>query len=164
MTLEKLVEKFIDNDCEVFLDKEFCYYDDEIISISLSEDPEVNISWKEYLKKYHHFNLTVENVFIMSILHELGHHYTLPYFSDAQWEKEDKMKSKIEEKITKENAHACRIKYFQMPTEKAATAWAIEYYNANREKMKNWNHRFMCAIRHFMKTHPDYEITILTKI
>ena len=146
MRLIELVKKFIDYDCDVKLDDEFMIYPDGVISITISEDKEDNLVWKKFLKERFDFTLTNENLFTMSVLHELGHFYTIEYFTDEEWNAtpEEQFTSNIE----RQYAH------YEKPNEVMATEWAIAYYNANLACMRKWNHRFCCALRHLEKKNP----------
>lgn len=163
-SLQKLVEKFIDYDCPVKLGKSFVYepLDDEgegIIGITVDEEPIANIEWKEFLKKEFNFDLTCENVFAISVLHELGHHYTISKFDTDIW-------NELAEELTIaeiEDDHERHQAYFRLQIEYVATAWAVEFYRMNEETMRTWNHRLNCAIRHYLKKHPAKN-SILAKI
>ena len=142
--IAKLIKKFIDNDCEVCYDDVFFYSpDDELICFTFGEDKESNREWKKFLAEEFNFTLTEENIFAMSVLHELGHHYTVHLFSDEQWEQEA-TESTLEGLEGAEKDQA----YFRLPIEKAATEWAVMVYRENEKVMHAWNHRFNVAIRH----------------
>ena len=147
--MAKLIKKFIGNNCEVFHDSMFAYYpaesesDEAVITFSFTEDEESNREWKKFLNEYFGFRLTKENLFTMSVLHELGHHFTVHQFSLEEWNEQD-MELSIRGLQGKERDQA----YFRLGVEIAATEWAIKTYNAFPEVMRVWNHRFACAIRH----------------
>lgn len=158
MGMEKLIEKFIDNDCHACYGNQFAYLPDEEIIVFTCEEPiETNVEWKKFLKNTFDFNLTAENVFTMSILHELGHHYTVGYFSDEDWESQALEKG-LEDLEGAELMQA----YYNLPIEKIATEFAVKVYNENPKEMRIWNHRFNCAIRHFEKKY-DVKNSLLTK-
>jgi hypothetical protein len=142
MSLKSLVEKFINYDCEVEIGSNFLFYPDGVIVFTLGEDKEDSILWKQFLKEHFNFTLTKENLFTMSILHELGHYYTIEYFTAEEWN---------EPELETEDNTALQMAHFQKPHELIATEWAIAYYNANPKLMRAWNHRFTCALRHYGK-------------
>ena len=148
--IAKLIYKFINGDCDVIPSDMFSYKPiDEIITFCMVEPKEANIEWKKFLKETHNFDLTSENVFALSILHELGHHYTVDLFSDEDWESYATQKTL--EDLEGSELHQA---YFNLPNEQIATAWAVELYRANPTYMKAWNQRFNCALRHYeKKTH-----------
>jgi hypothetical protein len=148
-SLTKIVEKFIDHDCTVKILKQFCYQpEDKIIGISLTEDNFTNGEWAKYLKATFDFTLTKENLFAMSILHELGHHYTVDYFEDDEW-----IKQATEEELEDLTGSERQQAYFNLPIEKVATEFAVKVYNANKQDMRAWCHRLNCAVRHYENLH-----------
>jgi hypothetical protein len=147
--LIRLVEKFIDHDCTVKILKQFCYQpENKVIGISLIEDNSSNSEWAKYLKDTFNFTLTQENLFAMSILHELGHHYTVDYFENDEW-----IEQATEKALGDLTGSARQQAYFNLPIEKVATEFAVKVYNANERDMRAWNHRLNCAVRHFEKLH-----------
>lgn len=159
MSMEHLIEKFIGNDCKVKQSNRFSYEpEDEVITFTFEENHDSNVEWKKFLKEKFNFTLTTENIFAMSILHELGHHYTVNLFSDEVWTSEA-----TEECLGDLTGTEREWAYFNMSTELAATDWAVSVYNANSKKaMRAWNHRFNCAIRHYEKKH-HIKNSVLTK-
>jgi hypothetical protein len=161
MNLAKVISKFINAECSVCEANLFCFIPDEnIITFTFQDDYESNFEWKKYLKNCFNFELTNENLFSMSILHELGHYHTINLFNPTEWE--EQATEMVLEKVPEEE----RIQsYFKMPIEQAATAWAVKYYNENELKMRKWNHRFNCAIKHYEKKHPiHFSKSLLTKL
>ena len=129
-----------------------------LISWTDGEIAGLNKTWKYRLKEDYDFDLTAENVFIMSILHELGHCATVNNFTEEEWEFEYHLKNHIGDKVLAaaekddyDEWFEQNQKYFLMPTEKAATDWAIEQYRANPVEIRKWQHRFNCAIKHYNK-------------
>ena len=155
--IAKLIEKFIGGDCEVKYSNMFSYEPvDEIITFTFGEDEFSNREWKKFLAEKYNFTLTKENIFAMSILHELGHHYTVDLFSDEQWEEEATESSLLG--LTGAERHQA---YFNLPIERAATEWAVMVYRENSKAMLAWNHRFACAIKHCEK---KAKRTLLTNV
>lgn len=120
------------------------------ISWTDGESAMLNQTWAYRLMTDYGFKLTNENIFIMSILHEIGHAITVGNFTTEEWNIEYALKEKIGEDMTEENWFEMNQKYFLMPTEKAATDWAIETYRTN-PIIKRWQRRFNCAVRHYEK-------------
>ena len=147
--LTKVVEKFIGHDCTVRMYDYFCYEPDtKEICITLFENNDANREWAKYLKDTFNFTLTRENLFAMSILHELGHHYTVDLFDDDEWT-EQATEVRLQGLTGSERYQA----YYNQPIEKAATTWTVEVFNENKKVMRAWNHRLNCAVRHFEKLH-----------
>lgn len=72
--------------------------------------------------------------FILSFLHELGHHETLDEIEDA----DAAYSRNIKEHLTSSDED-CLI-YFNLPDELAATQWAVDYINEHQEEVAAlWN-------------------------
>lgn len=145
--LASLVFKFINKECYVNYGNCFAYDPTcETIIFNLDEDIIANQQWKIFLKYKFNFTLTKENIFTLSILHELGHHYTENLFSDEEWECQAS-----ESTLTETDELKIQQEYFNLPIELAATEWAVNTYRASLDDMRIWNHRFTCAIKHLQK-------------
>jgi len=158
LKLQKLVEKFINYDCEVEYDKNgFFYFPNGVIAITLNDKMEDNATWKKFLKETYNFNLTQENLFSLSILHELGHHYTLDDLPEEEQERDiisETIENDLETSGKNEVSYTSeelQMIYFNSLREKVATDWAVETYRENEKAMRHWNHRFVCALRHCKK-------------
>lgn len=128
--LVALVEEMIGNDCKVEIGDTFKYCDG-VITVNPKEGYMANLSWKKFLQKEYGFVLTHKNWFVLSVLHELGHHYTIEYFTVEEW-------NKSQHECEHENEH-----YYE-PVEKIATDWAVEYYKM--ANMQEWEDEIMRAI------------------
>ena len=115
------------------------------------EDAVLNRCWAYRLMEDYGFKLTNHNVFLMSILHEFGHAMTVGDFSTKDWNEEFAKKEKIGEEMTAENFFEKNQEYFKMPTEKAATDWAVNWYRENKKDADVWAHRLNCALKHYEK-------------
>ena len=160
--IAKLVSKFICGACQVYPAELFGYSPNEpLITFCLDETTEDNRIWKEYLQENFNFKLTAENVFLMSILHELGHHATFPNFTTEEWIEQASEKSLQEKNYPTEKDYF--VAYYNLPIEIAATTWAIKMYNEHRPYMRAWCQRFNCAIRHYEKKH-KIKNSLLTRL
>lgn len=130
--LVRAIEEMIEYDCKVITGDAFQYnWENHVIMINVSETYLDNIEWKKFLKKEFNFNLNHENWFTLSVLHELGHHYTLDYFD--------------EEEVAK-SQHACakQNEHFYEWVERIATEWAVAYYNST--DMDEWNKKITALL------------------
>ena len=77
------------------------------------------------------------NIFMASLLHEIGHHMTYIYLTDKEVNACIKAKNQIIKDLDKENANIEELmqRYFNLVDEYEATAWAVEYYTENEAKM-----------------------------
>ena len=130
MNVKKLVEKLedmINHDCKIVTGECFMYiWGADTIQINPEEGYMDNLEWKKFLEKEFNFTLNHKNWFIMSVLHELGHHYTLEYFDEEEVRKSQHGIGK------NQNEH------FYEQVEMVATDWAVSYYRmANMEDWEN---------------------------
>ena len=71
------------------------------------------------------------NVFVWSLLHELGHHMTWDDFDDEEYDRIYKKKGRI-------MGTKATLPYYRLPDEVAATKWAVEYANTHKEEVKDF--------------------------
>lgn len=142
--LERLIEELVDHDVEVEIDDDFKYDVDGggTVYYAINEDfnTECNLDWKEFLAERYNFDLTEENWFVMSILHELGHHYTIEYFSDYEW-------NKMCTVLKSDDRREVNFDHFNKLNERVATEWAINFYNMNPKEMKYFCSRINAELK-----------------
>lgn len=137
------------------LDTEFGLYpEDKLIGYKI----DVNIVDKwfdEFVCKTFGFNVG-ENDFVLSLLHEIGHLKTLKYIENETYENDIEQKRKISKKISKKGIaekeeKKLNFKYFALPTEIVATAWAVEWAREHPRKYKKMCENTLLAIQEFYK-------------
>lgn len=129
MTFTEMIEDMIDHDCKVEIGDCFMYRNG-VITVNPFEGYMQNLEWKRFLKERFNFNLTRRNWFIMSVLHELGHHYTLQYFTK-------------EETLASQKSDSTEWEHYNEPVELLATAWATQFYMLNIKAMQKWEEIIM---------------------
>ena len=95
------------------------------------------------------------DVFLASLLHEVGHHLTLDSFSEEEelenYDRVMDLQAKIDFAETEAEEEQIRIEYMSLPVEMAATKWAIDYMLNNAEEVgKAWK-KIQRAIKRFRK-------------
>ena len=85
--------------------------------------------------------------FLASLLHEVGHHFTLNNFSSKEisdyYDDTESIRAYLEDEDgDKETGNYA---YFDLPVEKAATQWAIDYIRNNVEKIADFWSKFLEA-------------------
>ena len=151
--IDKLVNGFCEKfGCTAEIGAEFCYYhSDETVNYSLIVVDESDKAWKEYVKKK--FNFRITNIFMFSLLHEIGHHFTMDKFSPLYQRKENAVVGKIERDLAKSNDEILdkelRLKYFDLPMEKSATKWAVKYYRTHRQAINSFYRKLEKEIHKF---------------
>lgn len=90
------------------------------------------------------FNYKVEYPFVISLLHEVGHHKTLEDISGTVAEFCIAEKERINEEMQIADGHRSKelnYEYFNLPDEIVATAWAVEWAKKHPKKVKKiWKH------------------------
>ena len=136
------------------LDTEFAMFmEDRIIGYKLDVNT-VDKWFDEYIYKTFGFDVG-ENDFVISLLHEIGHFKTLNQVEQKTYDKAQKEIAKIQKKLEKvdterkeKNLH---FKYFSVPTEIIATAWAVEWARNHPKKYKKMCKNTLLAIQEFYK-------------
>ena len=88
--------------------------------------------------------------FLISFLHELGHHYTLDELSEDEVNESLDTKRRINNEYT-DGRIDLQEEYFNLPDEAVATNWAIEYIRNNKEKIDEFWSKLLNAIVQFYK-------------
>lgn len=143
--------KSIDADLSAEMGIEFDYvFTKNLVHYSLVVTQFQNDLWENFLKETFDFELK-NNVFLMSLLHEIGHHETMESLVDY-WEIDETEKEVIQEKINNGiDGHKPYYDYFGLPLEYIATEWAVNYYLNNQERLDKQFNKLINNIRHFYK-------------
>ena len=116
-------------DCTAVFDKDFAYYSDlNTITYSLIVLDSCSKTFSCFTKAL--FPEINADIFLWSFLHELGHNMTEDDFDEDEWNQYRK------------DAVSCSndYQYYNLPIEKAATAWAGEYMLTHTEEVAIlWN-------------------------
>lgn len=101
------------------------------------------------------------DIFLWSLLHEIGHHETIDMMTDKENRYCDRFKKKLNkrtEKINKRLAKGKKVKlsamaeleaYYDVLDEKLATEWAVEYANTHQEELAEFWEKLAPAIKNF---------------
>lgn len=130
------------------LGKDFAYYPvTEQVQFTIAMEERADRVFAQFIAKT--FQYKVKDMFLLSLLHEVGHHLTLEDFEDDELDREWKHKSKIEWEIDDTNYDEKLMEYFNLPSEYAATAWAVSYMRDHeKELFRRW-HVMLEHFRHF---------------
>lgn len=107
---------------------EYAYhFDDESITFKITED--IEDEWfTEFIKE--RFDYEVQYPFVISILHEVGHHKTGDDIVDSVYQFCIDEKERIDEEMSTEDdpiSKELEWQYFNLPDEIMATQWAVNY-------------------------------------
>lgn len=158
---EDLLVSLVDEFLEPFgVDSDFSSdfsYDpeEERVYFSIMVSERADRLFKQYVSSHFHFE--TPSIFMLSLLHEVGHAYTLPTLSKLRIDADHQAKEIIEEALNMDDDDEIYSLYFDLGIEKVATAWAIDYYREHRKRCDDFYSRFLSALR------SEYERIGLTK-
>ena len=101
------------------------------------------------------------DIFLWSLLHEIGHHETIDMMTNRENRYCDRFKKKLNkrtEKINKRLAKGKKVKlsamaeleaYYDVLDERLATEWAVEYANTHQEELAEFWEKLAPAIKNF---------------
>lgn len=140
--LVSLVDEFLEPfGCTAEFSNDFSYCpEDNEITFTILYSERADRLFREYIKS--HFSFEVPNLFMMSLLHEVGHAMTLFTFSKTEMENAHHAKELIENDLKEEDTDETFSKYFDLDIEKVATEWAVNYYRSNSEKIEDFYLKF----------------------
>lgn len=145
--MDKFLKPFGLKSC---LGADFSYHTiTETIQFCLAIDENQNDFFVEFIEK--NFDYKVRDIFLVSLLHEVGHHFTLEDFDDEEWNDDHLKKVFIEATITEENYKEKSFQYFSLPIEFAATAWAIDYLKSHEKEVNRKWKEMLQHFNHFYK-------------
>lgn len=131
---------------------EYSYlYSDESITYKITQGTIEDIWFKEFVKE--RFHIEPES-FILSILHEVGHHKANDEIEGALFDFCTQEKQRISAEM--ESADEARSKileweYFNLPDEIMATQWAVNYIKQNPKKIEKMWLNILKALDKFYK-------------
>lgn len=152
--IEKLNEKiseFTENfGCSAEMGLDFCYWrDEEIINYSLIIPQNCDNYFTEYVLNT--FDYKIQNIFMFSLLHEIGHHMNSENYTIAQriFQKIKVKVIEIELNFSVFSQKKLFFQYFNSLLEKEATEWAIEYFSENEDEIEEFWKNFSENLREF---------------
>lgn len=124
---------------KAFLSDEYSYiFSSEQITFKLTEDTLEDDWFAEFIQE--RFDYDVRYPFIISLLHEVGHHKTDEQIQNELYnfcfEEKERINKEMESVTTVEDAKRLEWQYFNLPDEIIATAWAVKYAKDNPKKVK----------------------------
>lgn len=142
------------------LNGDWAYYGDENkLTYSIVEGTLEDIWFNEFVKE--RFGYKVKNTFMITVLHELGHHFTLEnvYENDCVYDFCMREKERIEKEMkkakTKKEAKKIEFQYFNLPDEIMATEWAVNYARENKKELEEMWEKIKRALVEFYTKNID---------
>lgn len=145
--LVTIVDEFLSPfGCDSDFDSDFSFDpEDDRVYFSVIVAERADRLFKEYVAKT--FNYSIPNIFMLSLLHEVGHFFTLYTFSKEEIKKARKVKKHIEKELEKNNSDEVYSRYFDLSIEKVATEWAINYYKENTKRCEDFYSKFLQTLK-----------------
>lgn len=145
--LVEMVDEFLEPfGCDSDFSSDFSYDpEDDRVYFSIIVAERSDRLFKQYVSTHFHFE--TPSIFMLSLLHEVGHAYTLHTFSKMRLETAHEAKKIIEEALEMDDSDEIYSLYFDLSIEKVATAWAVDYYKANRKRCDDFYSRFLQTLK-----------------
>lgn len=154
----RILNKTISNELSAFGIKkavcgdEYSYdFDKEVVTFKEREDGIEDVWFTEFIQE--RFGYEVRYPFIMSLLHEVGHHKANDDVVGSVYEfcLAEKERIAYETMATddEETAKALTWQYFNLPDEIMATAWAVNYARKHPKKIKKMWKKMRSALVDF---------------
>ena len=89
------------------------------------------------------------NIFIWSLLHEVGHHETIDSWTYEEQECFDKEKDRIQALFNQTSSSEYCFQYYSLPDEMLATTWAANYIRNNKDEIRTFYEEFRSGIYRF---------------
>lgn len=147
LKIEKIINDFLEPfECKCELSDGFTFDDaTNIITYALfyAQDG-TDKDFLDAIEKHHKPQVTAD-LFLWSLLHEIGHHETLCQFSDKDFEEYLTFSTDAFE-----GKHT-NYEYCTCPIEWTATEWAVEYANNNFEEISIFWNELQSALMEFYR-------------
>ena len=138
---------------------EYSYlFDKSIVTYKLTEGAVEDVWFSEFIKE--RFGYEVRYPFIISLLHEVGHHKANDDICGEVYDFCMSEKARIENEIQTANAERTKElewQYFNLPDEIMATAWAVDYARNHTKKIKKMWKKSKKALMDFYEKNGIFE-------
>ena len=147
---EDLLVSLMDEFLEPFgLDSDFdsdFYYDpeEERVYFTVLMTEKSDRLFKQYI--LNEFSFCPPSIFMMSILHEIGHAFTYYDLPIEVIIEDNKEKKQIEELYNLYEQDETYLRYFDLKMERVATEWAVKYYKEHEKEVGDFFLKFVNAL------------------
>lgn len=125
-------------------------YDEPDITYSLIITERFDRLYSKFIEK--NFGLTAP-IFLLSLFHEIGHHFTNDYWSNKEQRSFAKQKA-----LLNGNDDNDTLLYYSLPDEYEATKWGIEYIESHPEEVEKFWNILRTKIEQFYKENEINEV------
>lgn len=147
--VNQVVEDFVAQfGCGAIMGDEFGYlYGRSIVEWSLLIGREVDEFFYSFVTK--EFPDAFTNLFVWSLLHEVGHHETIDMWSKEEQKEFDSIKEELDKRYQEEDSREACFEYFNLPDEYEATRWAAEYIQSHELELIDFTKKMRAAVKNF---------------
>ena len=140
------------DDVHCMVGKEFAYYpNEELITFPIWQEERLDRYFMKYLKSQNYVEIDNRtNPFVLSLLHEIGHYFTLSDIDEYTLTKCNKKKARENNRIARRKTKLNNkqfekrlFKYWDLPDELNANAMALYLYKNNRKAIRAFQNE-MC--------------------
>ena len=141
----EIINQFLEPfECTAELSTDFEYfYLDNVIGYTFFNIQQDSKDFSASVERLHP-NLNCD-IFLWSLLHELGHCETMDDLTDEEYAESKLIKDQIGK------SEMDKLAYYDCPDEKYATEWAVEYANTHVNELRNFWNRLQPAILNVYK-------------
>ena len=137
-------------DLEYILGTDFCYYtESEQIQFAVLMMSKSDTYWRKFIEQRFGLSLNERDMWIFSILHEIGHNRTLDNVDDYNYNKARFIKWLIEKPFIGGTKFANMV-YFGLADEIIATAWAVHFFKKHKKLCRNTSEKAFILIKNFL--------------
>jgi hypothetical protein len=131
-------------------------FDENSVGWTLFET-EIDTYFNVFIKE--RFGLDIEDTFLISLLHEVGHYKTEDGIVDNVYdfciEEKERLYEELNETEDEEEIKKIHWQYFNLPDEWGATYWAVKYMKEHPRKCKRIAKRLQNALNDFYDVNID---------
>lgn len=154
--LKAVVDEFVEGrfGIKTEIDTDFAYYPhEEIVTWSFFMTEKSDKYFQQFVEM--EFPNVTADIFLWSLLHEVGHHMTFNEWNDAQFDFNEEVKEAAAKVLEKENPTEAEDKYahflyFSTPDERRATEWAAHYMETHSEGVEKFWLKFVEEFNKFL--------------
>lgn len=145
-----LLNNGLGTDIDYIIGADFCFWSDsDSVQFSPFMMNDCDNYWRQFLKNRFKLNIEMRDMWIFSVLHEVGHYHTLDDVSDFN-EKYSRVVKWVIEKPFVSSTRLASMIYFALPDEIVATAWAVRFYKKHRLLCQRISEQAFGYIREFL--------------
>lgn len=142
------------------LSDEYSYcFEDESIAFKITENGMEDIFFNDFIKE--RFDYVCAFPFVLSLLHEVGHHKANDEIEGAIYDfciaEKERINIAINESSDIEEIKAFEYQYFNLPDEIMATQWAVNYAKTHPKKIAEMWTKMKKALFEFYKTNGVFD-------